>query len=97
MENVNNNDNEGLIFKRKISKNDSSKSKNLAPLENTNSPKQKKDYSEAEEILDTIRTNLKLLLNEKIGWTKYELVKLSSLLFLINKGILFFPKLILTS
>ena len=43
---------------------------------------QKKDYSEAEEILDTIRTNLKLLLNEKIGWSKYEWIKPSSLLFL---------------
>ena len=57
MENVNNNDNEGLIFKRKISKNDSSKSKNLAPLENTNSPKQKKDSSKTgidEESIDLV-------------------------------------------
>ena len=43
---------------------------------------QKKDYLEAEEILDTIRKNLKELLIDKIDWIKYDWTKFSSLLFL---------------
>ena len=49
---------------------------------------QKKDYSEVKETLGNIRANLKLLLNEKIDWTKYEWLKLSSLLFLKQNNLI---------
>ena len=52
------------------------------------SEEQKKDYSEVKETLGNIRANLKLLLNEKIDWTKYEGLKLSSLLFLKQNNLI---------
>ena len=51
-------------------------------LNKDKSEEEKKDYSEAKDLLAIIRNDLEKLLSIKISWTNYDWKKLSSLLFL---------------
>ncbi len=51
-------------------------------LNKDKSEEEKKDYSEAKDLLVIIRNDLEKLLSKKISWTNYDWKKLSSLLFL---------------